>query len=68
LATKQDTLGGKFPVILTNGMADYAEFSIGGLLSIQAETEGKSYFMDLPTNDTGDREYDRITEINNESV
>lgn len=37
LATKLDTLGGKYPVIARNAQAYYAEFPIGGLISLQAE-------------------------------
>ena len=56
LAAKQDTLGGKFPTILRNGMAHYAEFPIGGLLSLHAEEEG-DYFYNLKQEDSFEEKY-----------
>jgi hypothetical protein len=37
LEAKQDTIGGKYPFIFRNGMVNYHEFPLGGLIS---------YFMD----------------------
>lgn len=37
LAQKQDTLGGKFPIITKSGQTYYAEFSFGGLLTFYDE-------------------------------
>lgn len=45
LASKQDTLGGKYPVILQNGASRYAEFPLGGLISLNLEEEAQSYFI-----------------------
>lgn len=36
--TKQDTIGGRFPVIITNGNAFYAEFPITGLISLHQDS------------------------------
>lgn len=37
LASKQDTLGSKYPSILRNGIAYYAEFPIAGLISVKED-------------------------------
>ena len=37
LASKQDTLGSKYPTILRNGIAYYAEFPISGLISVKMD-------------------------------
>lgn len=37
LASKQDTLGSKYPTILRNGVAYYAEFPISGLISVKMD-------------------------------
>lgn len=37
LASKQDTLGGKYPLILRNGQAYYAEFPIEGLITLHSD-------------------------------
>ena len=37
LTNKQDTLGGKYPVVMRNAQANYAEFSIGGLISLHGD-------------------------------
>lgn len=37
LSNKSDTLGSKYPTILRNGNAYYAEFPISGLISLQAD-------------------------------
>lgn len=37
LISKQDTLGGKYPTILKNGDAYYAEFSINGLITFNMD-------------------------------
>lgn len=58
LAAKQDTLGGKFPTILQNGMAHYAEFPIGGLLSLHAEEEGDYFYKITQEDFLEDKYYD----------
>lgn len=55
LTTKQDTLGGKYPIILQNGMTDYIEFPIGGLISLHAEYDGFSYFLNKDLNALDDQ-------------
>ena len=40
LASKQDTLGSKYPTILRNGVARYAEFPISGLITFNMDEEG----------------------------
>lgn len=37
LASKQDTLGGKYPLILRNGQTYYAEFPIEGLITLHSD-------------------------------
>ena len=61
LATKQDTLGGKYPVILQNGASRYAEFPLGGLISLHSEYDGFSYFFnkDLNSSDNDENKYAR---------
>lgn len=39
LIQKQDTLGGKYPVIMKSGQAYYAEFSLGGLITLNDEDQ-----------------------------
>ena len=69
LAQKQDTLGGKYPIILRNGMAHYAEFPIGGLISVQSEYDGISYFIDRSENlNDIPNEYNRITLKNGQKI
>lgn len=43
LRTKQDTLGGRYPYLLENGDAYYAEFSLNGLITIQMD-EDSTFF------------------------
>lgn len=38
-SSKQDTLGGKYPVVLRNGNAYYAEFPVTGLISLFEDEE-----------------------------
>ena len=45
LASKQDTLGSKYPTILRNGMAYYAEFPIAGLISLHQD-DGRRFFRE----------------------
>jgi len=45
LASKQDTLGGKYPIILKNGIANYAEFPVGGLITLHSD-ENKNFFVE----------------------
>ena len=52
LAQKQDTLGGKYPIIYRNGQVDYREFPITGLISLHLDENqnfmklkpGKGYY------------------------
>jgi len=37
LANKQDTLGGKYPIIMRHGEAYYGEFPVNGLISLHAD-------------------------------
>lgn len=39
LRTKQDTLGGKYPKLIANGEAYYAEFPISGLISLHMDEQ-----------------------------
>lgn len=41
LASKQDTLGSKYPTIVRNGQAYYGEFPLSGLISIKADKENE---------------------------
>lgn len=43
LGSKQDTLGGKYPHLVRNGRAYYAEFPLTGLISFQMD-DGKTFF------------------------
>lgn len=43
LSSKQDTLGGKYPHLLRNGRAYYAEFPLNGLISFQMD-DGQTFF------------------------
>lgn len=43
LRSKQDTLGGKYPVLVENGNAYYAEFPISGMISFQMD-EDSTFF------------------------
>lgn len=45
LAAKQDTLGGKYPLILRNGQSYYAEFQIDGLITLHSDEN--HHFMSL---------------------
>ena len=45
LAAKQDTLGGKYPLILRNGQSYYAEFQIEGLITLHSDEN--HHFMPL---------------------
>lgn len=63
LTQKQDTLGGRFPVILRNGMAHYAEFPIGGLISLHSEYDGFSYFFNKDLNNLDDNDNDYTREL-----
>ena len=56
LRVKQDTLGDKFPHLIQNGDAYYAEFPVTGLISYQGNTDG---FFKWPSNDSEDRFDDR---------
>ena len=40
LESKLDTLGGKYPFIFRNGIVEYKEFSISGLLSLLSDENG----------------------------
>ena len=40
LESKVDTLGGKYPFIFRNGIVEYKEFSISGLLSLLSDDNG----------------------------
>ena len=44
LAQKQDTLGSKYPIIMRNAVANYAEFPITGLISLHAD-EAQNFFQ-----------------------
>lgn len=44
LASKQDTLGSKYPTIIRNGYAYYAEFPMSGTISMQMDKN--KYFFD----------------------
>lgn len=44
LTSKQDTLGSRFPRLTKNGQAYYAEFPIGGLISLHMDNEGHTFF------------------------
>lgn len=37
LANKQDTLGSRYPIVMRNAQANYAEFPINGLLSLHSD-------------------------------
>jgi hypothetical protein len=37
LSQKQDTIGGKYPVIYRNGTVNYVEFPITGLISLHLD-------------------------------
>lgn len=39
LRSKQDTLGGKYPQLMQNGNANYAEFPLNGLISFQMDSD-----------------------------
>lgn len=39
LRNKQDTLGGKYPQLMQNGNANYAEFPLTGLISFQMDSD-----------------------------
>lgn len=43
LQSKQDTLGSKYPTIMKNGSADYAEFPINALISLHLD-ENQKFF------------------------
>ena len=45
LASKQDTLGSKFPTILRNGYAYYAEFPISGLITLNMD-DNQGFFKE----------------------
>lgn len=45
LASKQDTIGDRYPYILKNGNAYYAEFPITGLISLQMDPDN-TFFTD----------------------
>lgn len=44
LASKIDTIGSKYPTIVRNGYADYAEFPINALISFHLD-EGQTFFQ-----------------------
>lgn len=48
LRSKQDTLGGKYPILIENGNAYYAEFPISGMISFQMDED--STFFTYNTN------------------
>ena len=48
LRSKQDTLGGKYPILVENGNAYYAEFPISGMISFQMDED--STFFTYNTN------------------
>lgn len=43
LASKQDTLGSRYPLILRNGQAHYAEFSLQGLISFEMDKASHTF-------------------------
>lgn len=47
LAAKQDTLGGKYPLILRNGQSYYTEFQIEGLITLHSDEN--HHFVHLET-------------------
>lgn len=49
LEQKQDTLGRKYPTILRNGYAYYAEFPIGGMISLHSDENAN--FFDIHNED-----------------
>lgn len=53
IASKQDTLGSRYPTILRNGMAYYAEFPLSGLISIHMDEEGQTFFKPKLYDHTG---------------
>lgn len=47
LASKQDTLGSRYPLILRNGQAHYAEFSLQGLISFEMDKMAHTFSDNL---------------------
>ena len=45
LSSKQDTLGSKYPIVMRNGMANYAEFPVGGLITLHMD-ENQNFFVE----------------------
>jgi len=45
LSSKQDTLGGKYPIIMRNANANYAEFPVGGLITLHMD-ENQNFFQE----------------------
>lgn len=45
LASKQDTLGSKYPTIVRNGMTYYKEFPINGTISIQMDDNENFFYV-----------------------
>ena len=44
LFQKQDSLNSQYPIILRNGLANYAEFSLGGKITLHSDYDG-SFFL-----------------------
>lgn len=47
LVSKQDTLGSRYPLILRNGQAHYAEFSLQGLISFEMDKMARTFSDNL---------------------
>lgn len=45
MASKQDTIGSRYPTILRNGQAYYAEFPLSALISIHMDEDGQNFFQ-----------------------
>jgi hypothetical protein len=46
LTSKQDTLGSKYPHLVRNGYAYYAEFPISGLISLHMDNDNTFFSLD----------------------
>ena len=51
LFQKQDSLNSKYPVILRNGLANYAEFSLGGKITLHSDKDGSFLLREPETYD-----------------
>jgi hypothetical protein len=54
LENKVDTIGNKYPFIFRNGIVNYKEFSISGLLSLLGD-ENKEFTKDFDTSSSNTR-------------